>query len=202
MVIYGLTAYMQARGESGSPIAVDVSVNGTPLKSVSFDQQSLTAPDPVQITATGREGDNDIRVSTRGAGTVYWAATARYFDTRTPIERTGDRKLAIARDYFMLSPVQTTKRTITYRETPFNGNAKPGRRAARAPRGGRRDGLALPAHRRHAASRRGDDCRRWVVPAGEAPAASRGEGAMSSATTARCSSRTACQAVAWTSGIC
>jgi len=126
MVIYGLTAYMQARGESGSPIAVDVSVNGTPLKSVSFDQQSLAAPDPVQITATGREGDNDIRVSTRGAGTVYWAATARYFDTRTPIERTGDRKLAIARDYFMLSPVQTTKRTITYRETPFNGNAKPG----------------------------------------------------------------------------
>jgi len=105
---------------------VDVAVNGTPLRNVSFDQQSLTAPDPVQITAPGREGDNDVRVSTRGAGTVYWAATARYFDTRTPIERTGDRKLAIARDYFMLSPVQTTKRTITYRETPFNGNAKPG----------------------------------------------------------------------------
>jgi uncharacterized protein YfaS (alpha-2-macroglobulin family) len=126
MVVYGLTAYMQARGESGSPITVDVSVNGTPLRNVSFDQQSLTAPDPVRIIAPGREGDNDVRVSTRGAGTVYWAATARYFDTRTPIERTGDRKLAIARDYFMLSPVQTTKRTVTYRETPFDGTAKPG----------------------------------------------------------------------------
>jgi alpha-2-macroglobulin len=126
MVVYGLTAYMQVRGESGSPITVDVSVNGTPVKSVSFDQQSLTAPDPVQITVPAREGDNQVRVSTRGNGTAYWAATARYFDTRTPIVRTGDRKLAIARDYFTLAPVNKAKDKIVYRETPFPGTAHPG----------------------------------------------------------------------------
>jgi alpha-2-macroglobulin len=126
MVLYGLTAYMQARGESGAPSEVDVTVNGAPLKTVKFDQQSLVAPDPVVVSAPGREGDNAVGITAKGNGAVYWTATARYFDTRTPIERTGDRKLAIARDYYSLSSVPAGKQKILYRETPFSGTAKPG----------------------------------------------------------------------------
>ncbi len=126
MVLYGLTAYMQARGESGAPATVDVVVNGTAVKTVSFDTQSLTAPDPVVVSAAGHDGNNEVSVTTRGAGTVYWSATARYYDTRTPIARTGDRNLAIARDYFALTSVTTAQKKIVYRETPFTGTAAPG----------------------------------------------------------------------------
>ena len=126
MVLYGLTAYMQARGESGAPAEVNISVNGVALEPVKFDRQSLTAPDPIVLTAPGREGNNDIVITAQGGGTVYWSASARYFETRTPIERTGDRKLAIARDYFALSSVTTGKQRIVYREAPFAGAARPG----------------------------------------------------------------------------
>ncbi len=124
MVLYGLTAYMRARGETGSPATVQVSVNGTPLAPVAFDARSMTAPDPIVLTAAGREGANTVTVKASG-GTVYWSASAQYFDTRTPIERTGGRKLAIARDYASLSAVETGRK-IVYRETPFAGTAKPG----------------------------------------------------------------------------
>jgi uncharacterized protein YfaS (alpha-2-macroglobulin family) len=124
MVLYGLTAYMRARGEAGEPTTVQVSVNGTPLQPVTFDEQSLTAPDPVVLTVPGREGTNTVTVSAK-SGTVYWSASARYFDTRAPIERSGNRKLAIARDYFALSAVNVGKK-IVYRDTPFSGTATPG----------------------------------------------------------------------------
>jgi hypothetical protein len=42
------------------------------------------------------------------------------------ILRTGDRTLAIARDYFSLTSVPASKQKIVYRETPFSGTAKPG----------------------------------------------------------------------------
>jgi uncharacterized protein YfaS (alpha-2-macroglobulin family) len=126
MVLYGLTAYMQARGEGGAPAEADIAVNGTPVKTVKFDQRSLVAPDPVVVSVPGREGDNTVSITTRGSGAIYWGASARYFDTRTPVERTGDRTLAIARDYFSLTSVSAGKQKLVYRETPFSGTAKPG----------------------------------------------------------------------------
>ena len=125
MALYGLTAFMKARGEQTSPFSVDVVINGGPARTVSFDAASLTAPDPVVVSAAGREGDNTVVLTRRGDGALYWSAAARYFDTRTPIERTGGRKLAIARDYFMLRS-QPRPNRIVYRETPFEGTAVPG----------------------------------------------------------------------------
>jgi hypothetical protein len=56
---------------------------------------------------------------------VYWSATAEYFDTAGPFEKTGTRKLALVRKYFSLTPVRQGDR-IVYREAPFDGHAKPG----------------------------------------------------------------------------
>jgi uncharacterized protein YfaS (alpha-2-macroglobulin family) len=125
MALYGLTAFMRARGETPSAFAVDVSVNGKALPPVSFTPASLTAPDPVVVSAPGREGDNVVTLTRRGGGALYWSAAATYFDTRTPIERTGGRRLAIAREYFALAP-RTVQKRIVYRETPFSGTAAPG----------------------------------------------------------------------------
>ena len=125
MALYGLTAYMKARGESPAPFTVDVSMNDTPLERVQFDATSITAPDPVLLRTPGREGVNRLTIVKTGGGALYWSATARYYDIRTPIERTGGRRLAIAREYFALSSVSLKDR-IVYRETPFNGTAAPG----------------------------------------------------------------------------
>ena len=125
MALYGLTAFMKARGEQPAAFAVDVAVNGTTVKTVSFDAASLTAPDPVLVTTPAREGDNVVTLTKRGGGVLYWSAAAKYFDTRTPIERTGGRRLAIAREYFTLTS-HTVKNRIVYRETPFSGTAAPG----------------------------------------------------------------------------
>jgi uncharacterized protein YfaS (alpha-2-macroglobulin family) len=125
MALYGLTAYMKARGETPAPFAVDVSMNGTLLERVQFHATSITAPDPVVVRAPGREGDNRLTLTKTGGGALYWSATARYYDTRTPIERAGGRRLALAREYFALSSVPLKDR-IVYRETPFRGTAMPG----------------------------------------------------------------------------
>ena len=77
------------------------------------------------MTAPGREGDNVVTLTKRGGGALYWSAAAKYFDTRTPIERTGGRRLAIAREYFALTS-RTAQNGIVYRETPFSGTAAPG----------------------------------------------------------------------------
>jgi uncharacterized protein YfaS (alpha-2-macroglobulin family) len=79
----------------------------------------------VLVSVPGREGDNTVTLTKRGGGALYWSAAAKYFDTRTPIERTGGRRLAIAREYFTLTS-RTVQNRIVYHETPFAGTAAPG----------------------------------------------------------------------------
>ncbi len=125
MALYGLLAYMKARNEQPATFSVDVFVNGAKVATHEFTPAMFTAPNPVVITAPATAGSNAIRIVKRGGGSLYWTATARYFDNRESFEQTGTRKLALSRKYFSLAPVQVQGRTV-YRETPFEGNAKPG----------------------------------------------------------------------------
>jgi alpha-2-macroglobulin len=127
MAIYGLLAFMRARGEtSPQPFAVDVLVNGTLAGRTSFTAASLTSPDPEIVTVPAKAGTNDVRIVKRdGGGTVYWSAVGRYYDTVSAAARQGSRQLAITRRYAVLTPV-TVQNRIVYRETPFTGTAKPG----------------------------------------------------------------------------
>ena len=125
MALYGLTAFMKARGEQPSAFSVDVTVNGTPVRTVAFDKASLTAPDPVVVSAPAQAGDNVVKLTRRGPGALYYSVTGRYVDTRMPIERTGERRLAIAREYYALT-AERRKDRVVYRETPFTGTAAPG----------------------------------------------------------------------------
>lgn len=125
MALYGLLEYLKARDERPRPVTVEVYVNGALAGTQAFSPASVTAPDPVAITAPAREGANDVRVVTRGAGTVYWAAAARYYDTAGAAQRGGTRELAVTRRYARLRPVQQRDR-IVYREEAFDGTAAPG----------------------------------------------------------------------------
>jgi hypothetical protein len=125
MVLYGLLDYMRARAETGADFTTEIVVNGKPAGTRRFTAASLLSPDPVVVTVPGQGGANSVRLIKKGGGTLYWSATAEYFERARPIERTGSRKLALLRRYFALSPVQKDKR-IVYRETPFTGTASPG----------------------------------------------------------------------------
>jgi len=125
MVLYGLLDVMKARGESAADSEVDVFVNGTNVGTRKFTAASLTAPDPIEVTAPAVAGANTIRLVKRGGGALYWAAQARFFDTRAADTRTGSHNLALQRSYFTLSPVTVGGRVV-YRETPLSGAVKPG----------------------------------------------------------------------------
>ena len=125
MALYGLLDVMKARNETVGDSEVEVIVNGTAAGARRFTPASLTAPDPVEISVPARPGANTVRIVKRGAGAVYWAAQGSYFDTRAAEERTGSHQLALQRQYFSLAPV-TVKDRIVYRESPFDGTARPG----------------------------------------------------------------------------
>lgn len=125
MAIYGLLGFMQARGEASQPFTVDVYVNGEQAGQHSFTAAEMTASDPIIISAGANTGENQVRVVKKNAGTVYWSAAAMYYDTANADARQGSRQLALTRKYALLTPV-TVKGRIVYRETPFDGTAKPG----------------------------------------------------------------------------
>lgn len=125
MAIYGLLAFMQARGESAQPFSVDVFVNGAPAGRHSFTAAAMTASDPIVITVPAIVGANQVRIVKRDGGAVYWSAAAQYYDVASAAARAGSRQLAVTRKYARLTPV-TVKNRIVYRETPFTGTANPG----------------------------------------------------------------------------
>ena len=133
MAIYGLLGFMQARGETPQPFAVDVFVNGQQAGRHSFTAADMTASDPIVISAPANAGANQVRLVTRqpspaasaGQAALYWSAAAVYYDTASADARQGSRQLALTRKYALLTPVKVKER-IVYRETAFTGTAKPG----------------------------------------------------------------------------
>jgi uncharacterized protein YfaS (alpha-2-macroglobulin family) len=141
MAIYGLLGFMQARGETAQPFSVDVFVNGQAAGRHAFTAADITASDPIVIEAPARAGANQVRLVTRatsappsaqgpaaataGQASLYWSASAVYYDTASADARQGSRQLAITRTYALLTPVRIKDR-IVYRESEFTGTAKPG----------------------------------------------------------------------------
>ncbi len=123
--LLGLLDHLRARGEKPATVTVDVEVNGAPAGSHTFTPADWTRATPVVFTVPGQAGANRVRLVTKQPGAVYWSATARYYDNRESLERTGSRTLALSRKYYSLTPV-TVKGRIVYRETPFSGTANPG----------------------------------------------------------------------------
>jgi hypothetical protein len=68
MAIYGLLAFMRARGETAQSFSADVYVNGTLAGRQSLAAAQMTAPDPVVLTVPARAGANQVRLVKRDAG--------------------------------------------------------------------------------------------------------------------------------------
>ncbi len=160
MALYGLLDYMRARQEGGADAGVEVLVNGTPAGAHTFTPASLTAPDPVVVTAPAAAGRNTIEVRKKGGGNIYWSAAAEYYDTAGASERTGSRKLALVRKVLLAhaGPRQGPHRVSG--DTVQRDRAA-GRPAAGARRRGRVGRLAVSGDRGPAAcGRRADSAAR------------------------------------------
>ncbi len=125
MALYGLLEVLAARNEGAQPFAVDVYVNDTLAGSRRFTAASFTAPDPLIVSAPGREGPNRVRLVKHGGGALYWSAHAVYHDTAAAQARSGSRQLAMTRKYARLVAVRQKDR-IVYQEQPFDGRMSPG----------------------------------------------------------------------------
>jgi alpha-2-macroglobulin len=123
--LYGLLEVLRARNETAQPFSVDVYINGVAAGSHAFTPASLTAPDPVVISIPAREGANAIRLVKKGGGTLYWSAHAAYYDVQGAQSRSGNRQLAISRQYARVVPVRRNSR-IVYQEQPLQGDVSPG----------------------------------------------------------------------------
>lgn len=125
MVLYGLLDYLSARGERPATFTVDVLVNESLVGTHTITPAMWTKASPITVTAAAREGENAVRLVKRGEGTLYWGASARFFDTRAALQPVGSRQLAVAREYFTLKPVQVGQR-IVYRREPYRDTVAPG----------------------------------------------------------------------------
>jgi alpha-2-macroglobulin len=125
MAIYGLLELLQARNETPQAVTVEIYINDALAGTRTLGESALTAPDPIVVTAPAHEGANRVRLVTKGAGAVYWAAAASYYDTAAAGARSGSRELAITRRYARLVPVRSGNR-IVYREQPLGTTVAPG----------------------------------------------------------------------------
>jgi uncharacterized protein YfaS (alpha-2-macroglobulin family) len=123
MALYGLLSVMKARKETPAPVAVTVTAGGQ-TQTVAFTAADWTRAFPATVTFPAAAGKSSVTIASKG-GPVYWTASARYFDTSAGLERTGSRKLALSRKYFLLAPVRRNNRVV-YEERPYAGTANPG----------------------------------------------------------------------------
>ena len=121
MVIYGLTDYLRHTNELNPNLTVTVFVNDKQVLTKKIDQvTAVAAPDLVldesQLRATG----NQIRITTSGAGRLYYSARAEYSSSDEKLQKTGTVSLNLLRDYFRLAPTRNGEK-IVYDLTPLSG---------------------------------------------------------------------------------
>jgi uncharacterized protein YfaS (alpha-2-macroglobulin family) len=72
-----------------------------------------------------QQGQNQLQVTTDGAGRLYYSARAEYFSSDERLERKGAISLNVLRDYFRLVPARQGER-IVYDLDPLNGPLQSG----------------------------------------------------------------------------
>jgi uncharacterized protein YfaS (alpha-2-macroglobulin family) len=121
MSVLALASYLKSSGELASDFDCDVLVNGTRVARRHFDAKNVLA-EPLSIEVDPklvRGGANEIEfVRASGAGPLYFAIEARYFNQEEPIRASGS-ELFVRREYFALVPKQTLLAGIVYEKHPL-----------------------------------------------------------------------------------
>ena len=126
MVVYGLTDYLKASNELNPNLTATVYVNEKAAVTRKFDQATgLASPELVLDESQLAAGVNHVRVTTQGAGRLYYSTRAEYYSTEDKLQKAGSVSLNILRDYFKLVPEKSGEK-IVYDTVPLNGPVSPG----------------------------------------------------------------------------
>jgi hypothetical protein len=126
MVIYGLVDYLKNTNELLPNLAVTVFVNDKSVLTRKLDQATtLNSPDFILDESKLLPGTNHIKVTTSGAGRLYYGARAEYYSTEAHYQKSGTTSLNLLRDYFRLVPGKAADR-IVYDTVPLQGPVTPG----------------------------------------------------------------------------
>ncbi len=121
MVIYGLTDYLRHTGELSPNFTATVFVNDRAVLTRKFDTAiAMAAPDLTMDESKLSPGANRVRISTSGAGRLYYSARAEYYSGDEKLQKVGTTSLNILRDYFRLVPTRTGDK-IVYDLAPLSG---------------------------------------------------------------------------------
>jgi uncharacterized protein YfaS (alpha-2-macroglobulin family) len=125
MVIYGLTDYLRATKELNPDLSVTVLVNDQPMLTRKFDQPAGPNPELIIDETKLQPAVNHIRITTSGAGRLYYSTRAEYYSNDVRLEKTGSVSLNILRDYFRLRPAHEGDH-IVYDTAPLEGSVAVG----------------------------------------------------------------------------
>lgn len=127
-VIYGLTGYLSVSQELSAESDVEVFVNGASAAKRHFTREDAVSGASISLqldAAHLQPQQNSIRVVTRGSARAYWSTQGGFFSTAKSSYQQGSMSLNIARDYFVLVPINKDGR-ITYNLQPLNGPVSQG----------------------------------------------------------------------------
>ena len=106
IAVLALTDWLERTGELSSAASFAISVNGLEIARRALDAASGPSRFEVE-TAILRDGPNEVRIArTAGAGPLYFAVEARFFDREEPVAPAGN-ELFVERRYLRLARYDT-----------------------------------------------------------------------------------------------
>ncbi len=128
MAIYGLIDYLKISGELKPNYALTVFVNGKKLAERQITEKDVSDPQPIVLALNAPEvhsGANEVRITKRGPGVLYWSAFASFFEREPKPAPVGTTALNVVREYFTLDPEKLEGR-IVYSEKAVQGEVRTG----------------------------------------------------------------------------
>ena len=121
-VVYGLIDFLKESGELKPSYSVEVLVEDKPVFTKRFTEADAFSPASVSVhIGPDQLGQhNRVVIRKQGQGRLYWSLRGEYYSGEKKLTNVGSFDLALAREYFKLTPIRENSR-IRYKMEPLNG---------------------------------------------------------------------------------
>jgi uncharacterized protein YfaS (alpha-2-macroglobulin family) len=120
VALLALNDYLKRSGELSGDAGFTLSVNGHEVAAETITAaEALAAPRRIAIDpALVRDGMNEITIRRTSAGSLYFAAEARFVSLEEPVKAAGN-EIFVRREYFRLVPHPTLLKGVVYDKVPL-----------------------------------------------------------------------------------
>jgi alpha-2-macroglobulin len=126
-VVYGLIDFLKESGELKPSYSVEVVVNDQPALTKRFTEADAFSPASVSVKIGPAQlgQHNRVVIRKQGQGRLYWSLRGEYYSDEKKLTNVGSFDLALAREYFKLSPIRENNH-IGYKMDPLSGPVEVG----------------------------------------------------------------------------